>query len=186
MNRMLIGGIVAAIVLFAWGVISWMFIPWHAATFSTLPHEDLLMQTLGDHLSESGVYWFPNTPADMSDAAAVEAFNEKHRAGPLGVLFFQARGSEPMSRGQFVVGFILTLASALVAAAILSAAAPQTPQYSQRVAIVTAMGVLVGLAAYLPAWNWMLAPPWYTLVMCADTVIGFFLAGLPMALIIRS
>ena len=55
-----LGGLIGGLVLFAWGVVSWMLLPWHLATLEKFKDEDKVAQALTANATKSGVYLLPN------------------------------------------------------------------------------------------------------------------------------
>ncbi len=190
MKRIVLGGIAGGVVLFVWGAVAWMVLPLHTPTLKTFPNEDAVRTVLRETVKEPGFYYFPGYPYGQSmskeeEAAAMRAFEQKHRAGPLGIMVYRSQGAEPMETGAFVTGFILQVAVALVAAWLLSLAAGNLTSYGARVQFVTVLGAFAALAVDLQYWNWLSFPTDYTIGMVADHVIGWFLAGLALAAIVK-
>src|SRR5437867_7468408 len=55
-----LGGLIGGMVLFAWGVVSWMLLPWHLATLEKFKDEAKVAQALTANATKSGVYLLPN------------------------------------------------------------------------------------------------------------------------------
>jgi hypothetical protein len=190
MKRIVLAGIVGGVVLFVWGAVAWMVVPLHTPTIKTLPNEDAIRSVLREAVKEPGVYSIPGYPQGQSmskqeAAAAMSSFEAKHRAGPVGVLVLRPQGGEPMEARVFLSGFILQVAVAAVAAWLLSLAAGNLRSYGARVQFVTVLGAFAALAVDLQYWNWWAFPTDYTIGMVADHVIGWFLAGLALAAIVK-
>ena len=101
MKRIVIAGVVGGVVLFMWGFVSWMFIPWHQ--LQQLPGESRIAEAMRDAEVPSGAYFMPNvnkeamktmTPEDKKAAQA--ASEEAHRQGPVALIMYQREGSSPM------------------------------------------------------------------------------------------
>src|SRR3989442_1654297 len=60
LKSLLLGGILGGLVLFAWGVVSWMLLPWHLATLEKFKDEAKVAQALTANATKSGVYLLPN------------------------------------------------------------------------------------------------------------------------------
>jgi hypothetical protein len=178
MKRVLIAGLLGAVAFYVWGWISWAALPWHNATMPNLPNEDAVVETLRGNITSTGVYQFPGMPATEAES---QAWTEKFKRGPFGVLFYTVEGTDPMGLQPFIGGFILAFLMATLAAYLLSLAGAKMAGYSQRVVFVTLLGVFAALASHITAWNWMFFPTAYSLVMAADVVISWLLAGLVIA-----
>ena len=115
MGRILIAGLLGAVVLFVWGFVSWMFVGWHEATLSKLPDETVVLTYLREQVPEPGVYVFPYMPEDMSDDAAVAANEALHKQGPVGLLSV-GPGGDAMPPTMMATGFGINLIVSLIAA----------------------------------------------------------------------
>ena len=77
------------------------------------------------------------------------------------------------------------LGCAVVAALLLSMAAPSIGGFMGRVMFVALIGLFVGLLADLANWNWMNYPLRFSLEMAADRVVSAALMGLVLGAIIK-
>ncbi len=161
-------------------MVSWMVLPWHDATIRTFPEESALVTYLGQRVPEPGLYAFPSW--DTAGEGAWESFEQRHEAGPVGMLVL-AEGSEPMSAQTMLTGLGIHFLTALLAAWLLSVA--HLPSFGQRLAFVVTLGLLIGITADGLYWNWLHMPGLHTLVMIADRVAGLFLLGLVLAALVR-
>jgi hypothetical protein len=177
--------ILGAIAVFVWNAISWTVLPWHNATMHTLPNEQVVMDMLSDTGIPSGVYYFPGMPEDqggqLSSEEMTQQWLERHRRGPLGLLFYHSSGMEPMQMSTFVVGFIIMLISALLVAFLLNMGVEQMPGYGQRLMFATVVGIFAAFVSHVSMWNWFYFPAGYTLVNFFDMVISWFIGGLVIA-----
>ena len=180
MGRVFIATIIGAVLLFAWGMISWMMLPWHNETLHELKNESEVMALLATQAPDPGMYVFPSPPEDWTDAE----FNERHEKGPVGILNINA-GGPVMPPTMWVGGWAINLLVALVASWLLYLACPSLPHYFQRVAFVTILGIFVAIQADANLWNWMHYPTDYSVVMAADRIVGMFLVGIFAAAIVR-
>ena len=57
--RVLVGGIVAGVAMFAWGALSHMALPLGTMGIKSLPGENEVVATLKDAIPEPGLYFFP-------------------------------------------------------------------------------------------------------------------------------
>jgi hypothetical protein len=57
--------------------------------------------------------------------------------------------------------------------------------YAERVLFVTIAGLAAGVICRVPDWNWHQYPLNHTLVQVANQVVGWFLAGLVLASVVR-
>lgn len=192
MKRVIIAGFIGAIVLFFYGMISWTVLPWHTKTYKPIPAESVVVNTLQQNISDTGAYYFPGIPVHSpdADAATKKTMNDqwiaKHKQGPLGMVIFHAQGIDPMSPMIMIQGFIISLLGAMLAAGFLKISCAGKCKYAVRVMFVTTLGIFVALVSDLNYWNWLFFPTDYTLVMIADDILSWFLAGLAIAFIVKT
>lgn len=191
MKKTLLGGLVGGFILFVWGVIAWMVLPLHEASLRRISNEDSVIAALRSSMDTKGVYLFPSTPKMAYDKpvaeqeAAMKAWEEKRRRGPIGLIIYHPQGGEPFMARHFVIGLIVNIISALFVAWFLSRSTAFASSYMARVAFCGMLGIFASFAVHLPYWNWMYFPFDYTTAMIADTVFGWVLAGLGIAAIVK-
>ncbi len=192
MKQLLLGALAGAVILFVWGFLAWAVLPLHKASFRPVPNEDAVVSALGGNIGTGGVYYFPGIPEETANTSAeqrkanMDAYVHKHQAGPIGVVMFHPGGADPMMVGQFIGGFIIYLIAAFIASWFLSRSTAAGSTYIARVAFCGTLGVFVSFAAHLPAMNWTYFPMDYTTAMVADALIGWLLAGLALAAIVKA
>jgi len=60
-KQMILGTVLGGIVLFVWGAIAWMFIPWPGQPLRAFKNEDAVTQAIVANATQSGNYLLPNT-----------------------------------------------------------------------------------------------------------------------------
>lgn len=190
--RAILGAVAGAVVLFCWGAAFWMGL---ADSFGGLrmlepAQERAVIATLTEQVPETGVYYFPGMPThgkDLPDAEAERLNDEwtaRYEAGPLGVVQFTREGKGFMEPVVFVRGFGINLISTVLVAILVVLAG--TGGFLQRFAVVAIFGVAATVSVHLIEWNWMYTPTDYMLMAAVDTTVGWVLAGLVMAAIIKT
>jgi hypothetical protein len=181
--KVLIGALVAGVVVFFWGAIAHMALPIGTMGVRPIPGEDKVIAAIKDTIREPGFYFIPgrdmSKPQSKSEA---EGYAAKVRQGPSGVMVIHPEGSESMSPGQLLTELGSSVVAALVAALVLTQV---RSGYFGRVLVVTAMGLFGFLSILVSYWNWYGFPTDFTIGAVLDEVIGWFLAGLVLAAIIR-
>lgn len=167
MAKTLIAAVLAGIVLFFWGFLSWAVIPWHDAVIHKLSDEAAVSQVLQDNADKRGIYYFPHAEEDNKPGIpmAFISFQPEGPSGGMGAMM-----------GKAIIGQIL---SALLIALLLLRTEGLT--YWQRVGFVTLSGLAVGFISHFPYWNWFGFSTGYVAINIADFVIAYFLAGLVLA-----
>ena len=184
MLRIFLGGLIGAAILFVWGMISWMALPWHNATMAEVPDTQQTVTPLRQVITQPGFYYYPPMPPDNSPEAR-EAHRRQHLEGPFLFMIYHPSPGEPMPPTMFAFGFVLNLAAALMAGIMLRLTHGTVKNYAGRVGVVTLLGLFVAVVADAALWNWMHYPADYSLVMMGDHVVGWLLVGLAMGAVVR-
>ena len=184
MPRILSAAVAGAVVYFVWQMATWMFLPIHGHTVNAFPDEDAIRDALTAQNLETGLYSAPfGSDEEMMDPES--AFTKKHQAGPIFNVFYRKEGSEPMPPLMMVTGLVTDFLAALIVALLLSCANGCCASYGKRVGFVTAFGIFLALTAHVSYYNWMRFPVDYTLMFIVDAVVGWLLAGLAIAAIVK-
>lgn len=159
--------IFCAIILLAWGSVSWMVLPWHQMVANQFTNESEVAEAIKANAPKAGVYWLPFSHKD-------------HKAGETAA-FVNAlpQGYGPDMIKQLVTQFIGDLVSVLIVICLLSQTAGLG--YWGRVGFVTLVGVAIGFVGHFVYWNWFGFPTPYLIVTVADSLVAWFLVGLAMA-----
>jgi hypothetical protein len=183
MGRVLLGGILAGIIVFFWGFASHELLPVGAMGIRQIPDEDAVLDKLRGQIREAGLYAFPGH--DMSKSlsdAEYRALSQKTEIGPTGMLIIYPGGRDSALPPRLVKEVATNILCALIAAIVLSQI---KSGYIVRVLCVTLMGLFGFLIVSLPYWNWYGFPLDFTEGQGVVHVVGWFLAGLVMAAIVR-
>lgn len=196
----LLGGII----VFIWGIISWMLLPWHMMTTHKFVNEEQVAMAVKANAPQSGIYFLPschvddnqnnqsqneqpskedrdNAKADlqqrMNDAKA------RMKRGPVLFTSVCLEGMDPSSPKPFIGCLVIQIIAAFLASWLLMHAKAQP--YMRHVWFVTVIGLFAAVVSALPSWNWMGFSTGWTIVSILDLVIGWFLAGLAIAKIMK-
>jgi len=187
MKRILLSAFAGAVVYFVWQMLTWMMIPLHGPTVSSLPDEAEVRDLLIEQNVDSGVYIVPfgNDDEDMMDPES--EFYRRHREGPLFSIYYHRDGLEPMMTSLLIFGFLLDFIGVALASTLLNCASDAKcfASYKARVGFVTGLGVFLGLMGHVAYYNWMHFEAYYTAMFVVDAVVGWFLVGLIVAAIIK-
>jgi len=178
MNSILLRGLLGGVAMFLAGIITHVLLPLGEVGIQRLPAEDPVTAALRAVVPNRGLYYFPAPPPNATSDQQ-QQWQQRHRAGPVGLLVYQPQGGEPMPPRQLLGEFASNVAVALLAAWLLAQAAPAS--YAARVLFVAALGLLATLAINVSFWNWYAFPTDFTLAAIASEVIGFAAAGLVLA-----
>jgi len=183
MGRAVLAAIAGGVVVFLWSAVSHMALGLGTAGISALPNEERVAQTIRAAVTEPGLYFLPGFDASHKRTPEEEkAWTEKYRRGPSAFLVIHPGGREPMAPAQFVVEVVADILAAGVAAFLLIRLAGS---FLTRAAAVGLLGVFEWLDVNVSYWNWDKFPSTFTLAALADQTVGWALAGVVMALILR-
>lgn len=175
--RIILAGILGGVVLFIWSAISWMALPWHAKTMHTFNDEKSVVAIIQANATQSGVYMLPG----MNQSGGLK--NPDLAKGPMIYAAVKLQGMNPDMTMPLVISFLTQVVAAFFVAWMLFCA--RNLSYLGRAGFVLLFGVAAAIASQVPLWNWFAFDEQYILVMIADIVIGWFLAGLVMASIVK-
>ncbi len=185
MARTFLASVLGGIILLIWGVLAWMVLPIHKDTVRNLPNEEAVVAAL-QPTQEVGVYAFPGRPKDASDKAAMDAYVERYRRGPMGMVVYDPRGADPIMMSNIAVGLLIYFLAALVATWIYQRSTAITGTLVQRLSFFGMLGIFLSLATYFANWNWMGFPLGFTTSMAIDTIVGWLLAGWGITLVVKA
>ncbi len=185
MKKILIGGIAGGVVLFIWSFLTWVILPLHEPSLHKIPNEDAAISALQSNLDEHAVYIFPKGPGPSADQASEDAWMKKMKRGPTGMIIYDPRGTDPMMPHQMVIGLILDILSAMIVVWFLSRSTALGSQFIGRVAFCSMFGIFVSIFDHLMTWNWMGFPGDFVHAMMIDAVLGWILAGVAIAALVR-
>ncbi|GIV55177.1 MAG: hypothetical protein KatS3mg039_1695 [Candidatus Kapaibacterium sp.] len=190
MKRLILASLAGGVVLFVWGMLAWTVLPHHTMTMRPLPKEDSVVATLQHCIPSEGMYYFPGMmegmDAHMQGTNTEEAWRQRHMRGPIGMILYIPTGRDPMMAGQFVWGLVIFIVAAFIASWLLSRSTAVAGSYWQRVSFCGILGIFLAVADHLVAMNWLYFPADYTAAMIADAVVGWTLAGLAIAAVVKA
>ena len=172
------------LIVFIWGLFSWMIFPWHQNCMKRFSYESEVGNMIREHASESGMYILPNTfysgescPEDMKKSVKLM------ENGPFMFAAVKLEGMGKMTIGHFILSLMLQIVGAFIATWMLM----QTKGLSffQQIGFFSLFGLSIGLLGALPDWNWWGFSFCYVLVSIIDLVIGWSLAGFAIVKVLK-
>lgn len=185
MTRIIIAAIVGGLVVFIWSMISHMMLP--IATMGMhmekLPGEEALRSAMTEHLPESGLYFIPGMdPALASDPTQqYDEAAERMANGPVVMMTIAKEGSVGMTKELALEG-ITNICGALVAGLIIWCI---SCSFLCRVLVVMALGLFSWITIDASYVIWYGFPIEYGIGQLIDHLVGWFLAGLAIAAIVK-
>lgn len=159
------GGVVGAIVLFLWGAVSHMAMPWANQWVLPFPNAPAAVETLKTLTPQNGVYYEPHGYF-LATSPVPSGADKSANMGPM-------LASE----------FATNLLTAMVLAGLLVAFRTRS---LRRLALLGAtMAIAASLDVHLSFWTWYGFSWKFTLLNIIDLVIGWFLASIAIAWVLN-
>jgi|SRR5438874_1885786 len=189
-KRILLAGILGGIAMFVWASLAHMVLPLGQTGVKEIPNEPSVLSAMRSSLGEkAGLYIFPGMqlgakPSREQQQAGMEHYGEKLAANPSGLLIYHPPGAKALTAGQLVTEFLTEVVEALIVVFLL--AQTRLTTFGSRVGFVTLAGVLAAITTNIPYWNWYGFPGSYTAAYMTMEIIGYLVAGIVAALIMKS
>ena len=186
--KLFVGALLAAIVVFLWGALSWMVLGWHDNQIRGFDSEEDVAEVIRENAgSGQARYMLPylgEVPSflhpqekEAREAAVTEARDE----GPFMYALIRP-GKKPFSMPQAMAwSFVRAFVAALIVGWILT---PLSFPYGKKVAVAAAMGAFASITAHVPDWIWFEMTGGELAVHMADRLFEWMLAGLVLALFV--
>ncbi len=159
------------------------------STMAEMAYSEESAEAVEESSSEIGAAEAPVAEAVVASKEGVGAPAATETTGPANkpyiFMLYVAEGFDAADPTPFINGFILAFVTASLAAYLLSLVMGSFAGFSQRLTFVVLIGLFAALVSHVSAWNWMLFPTNYTVVMALDLIIGWALAGAVIAWIIK-
>jgi len=182
MKTLVKGAIIGGLVAFIWTNISWMVLPWHGMTLSTLQNEVPIAESLKSNVAESGLYILPwsmeHTPEEY------EKINKKMEEGPYAFMVVHPNGFKKSMPKMMFFGLFFNIVIAFILTYLLTKTQGLT--YIQKVGFVKMAAVAGALVILVPNQIWWQFPMGYTLVTFVDTALTWGFAGLAIGKIVKT
>ena len=183
MVRILLAGVIGGLVLFFWGFASHMLLPIGEMGMQSIAKEDALAAAMKADVPAPGLYFVPGR--DMSKPQSneeMQAHLEKVAKGPFGFMVIYPTGRDVSLAKRLPIELGTNVVCAILAAVLVS---QLRPGFVVRVACVTLLGLLASIMTSVPFWNWYGFPTDFTLAQIAEHTVGWLLAGIALAAIVR-
>ena len=185
MKTILKAGILGGLIVYIWGVVSWMALPWHTLTLGKFADYGAVAEVIQENAGASGIYILPN-PHVHEDGLSkekrehfMEQGMERMKQGPFMFAAVSLEGADPASPTPYLSNLLLQIVMAMLIAWLLLQA--NISCYKRRVLMVVLIGAIAGTQGHLVNAMWWRFSMEYTLVNIADLLISWFLAGLLIA-----
>jgi hypothetical protein len=186
--RIFIAAVLAAIVCFFWGYVSWMLLGWHENGIHGF-HEEETMSEMFSKNAQAGhaayILPFREHTSKLATAEETQAAQDKYQKamedGPYVYAVVRPGKSHYSMGNNMIVGLVRSFLAALLLAGFLNIT---TIPYMARVAICAAAGLFAGLVVDLPMWTWFETPTRDLVVNMVDHIIEWTLGGLVLGALV--
>lgn len=186
--KVLIGSLLAALVTFVWGFLSWTVLGWHENGMHSFKSEAVVAEVMRENATNGhAVYMLPWQQEPRADTPVEEKkgmeqkFADAMNRGPFVYAIVRPGKSEVSMGKNMLLSFVRGFLAALVAAALMHHLAQP---YIGRVTFVAAAGAFAGLVADMPMWIWFENPTRQFVVNMADHIIEWTLAGMVLGIFV--
>jgi hypothetical protein len=184
--KLIIAAVLAALVSFFWGYVSWMVLGWHEVGWHDFKDEKSVAQVITENATQGrGIYMLPfmHKPLDIATpeetAEKQAAFEKAKTEGPYLYAIVRPGKTELNMTQSLVHSFVRSLIAAVLLGALMT---QLTMSYPGKLAFAAVIGALIGLGADVPDWIWFELPTRDLIVNMADHFIEWTLAGSVLAL----
>ncbi len=181
MKVLIKGALIGGVVAFVWMNFSWMVLPWHMMTISTLPNDAPIAESLKNNVKESGLYILPWT--ETKTEAAQAEINQKMEKGPFAYMVVHPNGLKLNMIKMMLFGLLFNIVIAFILTYLLTKT--KGLSYIQKAGFVTTAAVAGSLVIVVPNFIWWHFPLAYTLVTIVDTAFTWGFAGLAIGKIVK-
>ena len=180
MVRTIISAVVGAIIVFVWGFIAWPILDLWGDEVRDMPGDGAMEAYITEQIPEDGAYYYPGMPDDL-ESEEMDAWTERHKAGPVGMLMIQKSGTDPMAPASMLGGLLISFLAAVLISGVLAYAGSLGSSYGGRVVIGIVFALFAVASTFVMQWNWFFWPGDYVKALSLDLLIGWILAVVVMA-----
>lgn len=189
-KRMILGGVAGGVAVYIWSVLSHMVLGLGDTGIKQIANEESVLAAMRDNIQESGFYFFPGVAqapgmSKEEQQQAMQAWQAKYTAGPIGILIYHPQGQQPLLPRQLLLELLSDITAALIAAFLLAQASGKLIRFGNRVLFVTLLGLFSSLVVDMSYWNWYGFPADYTLAALIDQIVGWGVAGMVLAAVVK-
>jgi len=181
--RVILAAIVGGVLLFFWGFVAHMLLPFSEQAMKPVPNEAAVLEAVRANVTENGVYFIPYMNYKAATEAEQKAHADKIANGPSGLLVLRTGGVSMDMKKELPMEFLSNVLAALVAALAVTGLGARS--YGGRVGTIFAFGVVAWLSISVSQWTWYGFSTDFLISDLIDQWGGWLLAGLGMAAILK-
>jgi hypothetical protein len=175
--KIIFAGIVGGILVFLWGAIAHMVLPfghWGVQSFPPAGNE-ALQAAINSNIQHEGFYFFPG--GDMSTMMTDPSYEEKYKAGPSGMIIVVPKGEPSFSPMKLLKELGTDVAATLLGALIIFWGVARSSLF-RTVGMSLAMGLMAWFLISTSYNIWYRFPRDMIIAEAITEVIGFTIAGI--------
>lgn len=180
--RLVGAALLGGLLMFVWGAVMHMLTPLGTAGKTKVADEVALSAAVEASAPQPGFYYFPWMEKG-ADAAAQQAWTERYKKGPSGLLVVQERGREPMDVRRLAIEFGSNVAAAFVLGLVVLVSGMRS--FAGRLFVGILLGLFSWLSVEVSYWNWYGFPSPVTQATLIEQTVCGLLAGLGVALVLK-
>lgn len=188
MVRKLLAGVLGGLAFFAWSSLAHIVLPLGQTGIQAMPNEAAVVGSMKANITEDGFYFFPanGLPANATQSqrmAAMQDLAAKHYAGPGGILIYHPVQSLGLNPSQLLTETGTNILQVLLAVFLLGQTS--LASFAARWRFITVAGVMAAISTNVSYWTFYGFPGNYTLAYVLTIAMGFLVAGLVAAAIVK-
>jgi hypothetical protein len=190
MGKKVLAAVLGGVAFFLWSFVAHMLTGLGSTGVQELPNEQPVVAAAKANIPASGFYIFPGSglPASASNsekmkAMGSEAVQAKIKAGPTGILIFNAGPGQGVTPQRLLIELFTNIIQIFLAVLLLGQT--RIVNFVGRWRFITIAGFLAAISTNISYWNWYGFPGNYTLAYIATIAVGFVVAGLVVAGIVK-
>jgi hypothetical protein len=188
MVRKLLAGILGGLAFFAWSSIAHVVTGLGETGIQEIPNEQAVVSSMKANIQADGLYFFPGygLPATATHAqkmAAMKDLAPKLKAGPVGILIYHPVGQDALTLRPLLTELATNIVQVLLAVFLLGQTS--LTSFGARWRFITVAGVLAAISTNVSYWTFYGFPGNYTLAYICIVAMGFVVAGLVAAAMVK-
>jgi hypothetical protein len=190
MGKKLLAAVLGGLAFFAWSSVAHIFTGLGETGIQEIPNEQAVVSSMKANMPTSGLYAFPGfglpptaSHSEKMKAMQSDAMQAKMKAGPTGIVVFRAGGMGGITLRPMLIELSTNIVQIFLAVLLLGQT--RIVNFVGRWRFITIAGLLAAISTNISYWNWYGFPGNYTTAYIAVIAVGFAVAGLVAAAIVK-
>lgn len=190
MGKKLLAAVLGGLAFFAWSSVAHIFTGLGETGIQEIPNEQAVVSSMKANMPTSGLYAFPGfglpptaSHSEKMKAMQSDAMQAKMKTGPTGIVVFRAGGMDGITFRPMLIELSTNIVQIFLAVLLLGQT--RIVNFVGRWRFITIAGLLAAISTNISYWNWYGFPGNYTTAYIAVIAVGFAVAGLVAAAIVK-